>query len=138
MLKSYLHEQLANQLARLVQRPESSCQLCRHILPVADMDTTSQIRRLLALGAVWYIGLNNCPCANAIVCHSMCRKEHRLPLDARSTLRAVQLVVSIVKTGAHQEQSFVRDKIVNTDVMRCLQSALTFFNADFAHNTCEA
>ena len=116
----------------LVRLRESSRQLCRHILAVADMEATSYIRYLLALGAVWNINLNNCPRANAILCHSMCRDERRLPLDAHPTLRAVQLLVSIFKAGGHQEQSFVRDEIVNADVMRCLQSALTFHHADLS------
>ena len=98
------------------------------------MEATSYVRYLLALGAVWNIDLNNCPRANAILCHSMCRDERRLPLDARATLRAVQLLVSIVKAGGHQEQSFVRDEIVNADVMRCLQSALTFHHADLSQD----
>ncbi len=37
----------------------------------------------------------------------------------------MQFLVSIIKAGGHQEQSFVRDEIVNADVMRCLQYALT-------------
>jgi hypothetical protein len=105
---------------------KSSRQLCRHILPVADMETTSYIRYLLASGAVWNVNLNNCPRSDAILCHSMCRDERRLPLDARPTLGAVSLVVPIVKAGGHQEQRFVRGKRINADVMRCLQSALTF------------
>ena len=98
------------------------------------MEATSYIGYLLALGAVWNIDLNNCPRTNAILCHSMCRDKRRLPLDAHPTLRAVQLLVSIIKTGGHQEQSFVCDEFVNADVMRCLQSALTFHHADLSRD----
>jgi hypothetical protein len=96
------------------------------------MNATSYIGYLLALGAVWNIDLNNYPRTNAITCHSMCRDERRFPLDAHPTPRAVQLLVSIIKAGGHQEQSFVRDEIVNADVMRCLQPALTFHHADLS------
>jgi hypothetical protein len=99
------------------------------------MEATSYIRYLLALGAVWNIDLNNFPRANAILCHSMCRDERRLPLDARPTLAAVSLVVPIVKAGGHQEQCFVRGKRINADVMRCLQSALTFHRADLSQDS---
>jgi len=65
----------------------------------------------------------------------MCRDERRLPLDARPTLGAMSLVVPIVKAGGHQEQSFVRGKRINADVMRCLQSALTFHHADLSQDS---
>jgi len=113
---------------------KSSRQLCRHILPVADMEATSYIRYFLALWAVWNVDLNNCPRANAILRHSMCRDERCLPLDARPTLGAVSLVVPIVKAGGHQEQCFVRGERINADVMRCLQSALTFHHADLSQD----
>ena len=90
------------------------------------MEATSYIRYLLALGAVWNIDLNDCPRAHALLSNPMRRDECHLPLDARPTLGAVRLLVPIVKAGGHQEQSFVRDKIVNADVMWCLQSALAF------------
>jgi len=120
-----------------VNQSKSSRQLCCHILPVADMEATSYIRYLLASGAVRNVNLNNCPRANAILCHSMCRDERRLPLDARSTLGAVSLVVPIVKAGGHQEQRFFRGKRINADVMRCLQFALTF-HMPICHKTCKA
>jgi len=36
------------------------------------------------------------------------------------------VLVSIFDAGGHQEQSFVRDKRINADVMWCLQSVFTF------------
>ena len=83
-------------------------------------------------GAVWNIDLNNFPRANAILCHSMCGDERRLPLDARPTLGAVSLVVPIVKAGGHQEQCFVRGKRINADMMWCLQFALCTTHAIYA------
>jgi hypothetical protein len=56
----------------VVLTPEkSSRQLRRHILPVADMEATSHIRYLLALGAVWNVNLNDCPGADALFIHAM-------------------------------------------------------------------
>jgi len=46
------------------------------------------------------------------------------------TLGAVQLPVSIIKAGGCEEEGFVRYEIINTDVMRCLQCALTFHRSD--------
>jgi hypothetical protein len=102
------------------------------------MEATSHIRRLLALGTIWNVNLNDCSGAETLLRHAMGWDECRLPLDACPTLGAVQLLVSIVKAGGHQEQSFVRDKIVNADMTWCLQSALTFQRFDFGHKTCEA
>jgi hypothetical protein len=118
----------------IVASEKSSRQLCRHILPLADMEATSYIRRLLALGAVWNIDLNDCPCANAILCRSMCRDECRLSLDACPASGAVHVLIPVFEAGGHQEQSFVRDEIANADVMRCLQSALTFHHADLSQD----
>ena len=98
------------------------------------MEATSYIRYLLALGAVWNIDLNDCPRAHALLSNAMRRDECHLPLDARPTLGAVRLLVPIIKAGGHQEQSFVRDKIVNADVIWCLQSALTFHHADLSQD----
>ena len=98
------------------------------------MEATPHIGSLFALRAVWNINLNDCSGAETLFSHSMCRDERCLPPDARPTLRAVQLLVSIIKAGGHQEQSFVRHEIVNADVMWCLQSALTFHHADLSQD----
>jgi len=42
----------------------------------------------------------------------------------------VQLPVSIIKAGGCEEEGFVRYKIINADMMWCLQSALTFHRSD--------
>ena len=68
----------------------------------------------------------------------MCRDECRLPLNSCSTLGAVHVLVPVFEAGRYQEQSLVGDKSVNADVMRCLQSALTFQRSDFGHKTFEA
>jgi len=65
---------------------QSIRQLCRHALPVADMEATPHIGFLFALGAVWNINLNDCPGADALLCYAMRRDECRLPLDVRPTL----------------------------------------------------
>ena len=90
------------------------------------MEATPHIGFLFALGAVWNINLNDCPGADALLGNAMRRDECHLPLDARPTLGAVSLVGPIVKAAGHKEQSFVRDKTINTDVVRCLQYAFTF------------
>jgi hypothetical protein len=46
----------------------------------------------------------------------------------------VQLPSSIIKTAGCEEEGFVRYKIINADVMRCLQSALTFHHADLSQD----
>jgi hypothetical protein len=56
----------------LVQQRESSRQLRCHILPLADMETTSHIRRLLALGAVWNVNLNDGSGAETLLSDAMC------------------------------------------------------------------
>jgi hypothetical protein len=102
------------------------------------MEATPHIGFLFALGAVWNINLNDCPGADALLCHAMRRDECRLPLDGRPTLGAVKLFVPTVKAGGHKEQSFVRDETINTDVVRCLQYAFTFQCSDSVHKICEA
>jgi hypothetical protein len=102
------------------------------------MEATPHIGFLFALRAVWNINLNDCSGAHALLSNAMRRDECHLPLDARPTLGAVSLVVAIVKAGGHQEQGFIGDKIVNADVMRCLQSALTFHRSDPGYKTCVA
>jgi hypothetical protein len=108
----------------------SSRQLRCYILPVADMETTSYIRRLLAPGAVWDIDLNDCPGGNAFLIHAMRRDECRFPLDACPTLGAVHVLIPVFEAGAHQEQSLVRYEIINADMMWCLQFVLTFHRSD--------
>jgi hypothetical protein len=49
----------------------SSRQLRCHILPLADMEATSHIRRLLALGAVWNVNLNDGSGAETLLGHAM-------------------------------------------------------------------
>ena len=51
----------------------------------------------------------------------------QLPLDCRSAVCTVHWLVPEFKAGGHEKQGSLRDKIINADVMRCLQSALTFF-----------
>jgi len=99
------------------------------------MEATPHIGFLFALRAVWNINLNDCSGAHALLSNAMRRDECHLPLDARPTLGAVSLVVAIVKAGGHQEQCFVRGKRINADVMRCLQSALTFHRADLSQDS---
>jgi hypothetical protein len=95
------------------------------------MEATPHIGFLFALRAVWNINLNDCSRAHTLLSNAMRRDECHLPLDARPTLGAVSLVVAIVKAGGHQEQGFIGDKIVNADVMRCLQSAPTLHLSPF-------
>ena len=94
------------------------------------MEAAPYIGFLFAPGAVRNIDLNDCPGTYAFLCHAMRRDEYLLPLDARPTVGAVRLLVHIVKAGSHQEQSLVRYKSIHADVMRCLQSALTFHRAN--------
>src|ERR1700683_2495046 len=94
------------------------------------MEATSHIRRLLALGAVWNVNLNDGSGAETLLSHAMGGDECRLPLDACPTLSAVQLPVSIMKAGGCEEEGFVRYKIINADMMWCLQFALTFHRSD--------
>lgn len=42
--------------------------------------------------------------------------------------------MSMIKAGGCEEEGFVRHKIINADVMRCLQSALTFHHADLSQD----
>jgi hypothetical protein len=56
---------------RFFPTEKSSRQLRRHILPVADMEATSYIRYLLALGAVWNIDPNDCSGAETLLSHAM-------------------------------------------------------------------
>ena len=116
----------------------SSRQLCRHVLPVADMEATPHIGLLFAPRAVWNINLHDCPGAHAFLCNPMGRDECHFPLNARPTLGAVRLFIPIAKACGHQEQGFVGDKTVNADVMRCLHYALTFQRSDSGHETYEA
>jgi hypothetical protein len=55
----------------IVAPEKSSCQLGRHILPLAEMQATSYIRRLLALWAVWNVNLNDCSGAETLLSHAM-------------------------------------------------------------------
>jgi hypothetical protein len=87
----------------IVASEKSSRQLCRHILPIADMEATSDIRYLLALGAVWNIHLHDYPGANALLSNAVCRDECHFPFDARPTVGAVRLPVPIVKAGSCEE-----------------------------------
>ena len=58
--------EIAARIANLTTE-KSSRQLRCHVLPFADMEAASHIRRLLALGAVWNIHLHDYPGANALL-----------------------------------------------------------------------